>query len=216
MDTLLTGLRASAPEALPFARALHARAFLLERPAGNVLIGRSDALRGQAAGVRAAGGVTRQYLGHWHEAAPVSGWAAEALGADLAVHEADAAEATRLAPVAQTFSGRHRVDGDLEVIPIPGHTPGSTAYLWDAPGHRVLFSADTVYVRDGEWVAAVLESSDRAAYLESLELLRGLEFDVLAPWAAGASDPPAVHTGRADARRRIGAIIARLRAGGSS
>ena len=27
-------------------------------------------------------------------------------------------------------------------------------------------------------------SSDRAAYIESLELLRGLEFDVLVPWAA--------------------------------
>ena len=117
-------------------------------------------------------GATRRYLGHRDEAAPVSGWAAEALGAVVAVHEADAAETGRLAPVAETFSARHRVDGDLG-------------------------------------------SGVRAAHLERLELLRDLELDVLAPWAAGASDPPAAHTGRADARRRIDAIIARLRAGGS-
>ena len=103
-----------------------------------------------------------------------------------------------------TFSRRHELDGDLEVIPIPGHTDGSTAYLWDSGDHRVLFSADTVYLDDGEWVAAVLESSDRAAYLESLELIRELDFDVLAPWAATAGEAPIAMVGRDEARRRDG------------
>ena len=35
----------------------------------------------------------------------------------------------------------------------------------------------------------MLDSSDRAAYLDSLELIRELDFDVLVPWAATAGDP---------------------------
>jgi hypothetical protein len=62
-------------------------------------------------------------------------------------------------------------------------------------------------------VAAVLESSDRGAYLESLELIRGLDFDVLVPWAATGGQPYHALTSRADARRRIDAISERVRRG---
>ena len=54
-------------------------------------------------------------------------------------------------------------------------------------------------------------SSDRSAYIESLELLRGLEFDALVPWAA--SGEYYALTDPADARRRIDAILERLRRG---
>ena len=60
----------------------------------------------------------------------------------------------------------------------------------------------------------MLDSSDRASYLNSLELLRDVEFDVLVPWAATAGDPFYDITTPAEARRRIEAIIERLRAGG--
>jgi len=66
-------------------------------------------------------------------------------------------------------------------------------------------------LRDGDWRAAVLPSSDRAAYLESLELLRELEFDVVVPWVAAG--PYLARTDGADARRRIDAMIARIRRG---
>ena len=59
----------------------------------------------------------------------------------------------------------------------------------------------------------MLDSSDRAAYLGSLELLRELDFDVLVPWAATAGRPFHAVTDRADTRRRIDAIIARVRRG---
>ena len=59
---------------------------------------------------------------------------------------------------------------------MPGHTPGSTAYLWDSGTHRFLFTADSLYLGgDGRWRAAVLESSDREQYVRSLELLRELD-----------------------------------------
>jgi hypothetical protein len=60
----------------------------------------------------------------------------------------------------------------------------------------------------------VLEgSSDRAAYLESLELLRTLDFDVLVPWVSTAGSPWWAATDRDDARRRLDAILARVRSG---
>jgi glyoxylase-like metal-dependent hydrolase (beta-lactamase superfamily II) len=74
----------------------------------------------------------------------------------------------------------------------------------------VLFTGDTIYLRGGEWRAAVLDSSDREAYLESLLLLRELEFDVLVPWIAGAGEPHYALTTVADARGRIDAIVQRV------
>ena len=79
-------------------------------------------------------------------------------------------------------------EDDFEVIPTPGHTPGATAYLWDSGQHRFLFTGDTIYLHQGEWSRRMLESSDAGAYVESLELIRELEFDVLVPWAASGGD----------------------------
>jgi glyoxylase-like metal-dependent hydrolase (beta-lactamase superfamily II) len=192
MDTVAGGLHASPPEPLPFAPSLQIRAFLLEREAGNLLVYSTTT---------ASGDVWRQYLNHGHEAS----FAAGAVKAPLFVHAADRAAVEETMDVRAAFSRRHMLDDDFEVIPTPGHTPGATAYLWQSGGQRFLFTGDTIYLRDGEWRAAVLPSSDRGAYLESLVLLRELDFDVLVPWAS--SGPYYARTDRADARRRIDAII---------
>ena len=199
----IPGLEASAPQRLPFAPSLEIRAFVLERRQGNVLVYSTDTLDDPD-------GVSRWYLNHGHEAMFVSG----AVTAPLFVHERDRRSVEAKAHVRATFSRRHTLDDDFEVIPTPGHTPGATTYLWDSGEHRFLFTGDTIFLRDGEWVAAVLDSSDRASYLESLELIRGLDFDVLIPWAASAGELPYAVTSRADARRRIDAIVERVRAGG--
>jgi hypothetical protein len=62
----------------------------------------------------------------------------------------------------------------------------------------------------GEWVAAVLDSSDRGAYRESLKLIRELDFDVLVPWAATAGGPFHAVTDRDDIERRIDALMERV------
>ena len=194
-----SGLRPSEPAALPFAPSLHVRAFLLEREAGDLLVySAPDAPRG----------ATRQYLNHWHEAR----FAAGAFDAPLFVNEHDREAVERTTPVAHVFQKRHSL-GDFEAIPAPGHTPGATAYLWDSGEHRFLFTGDTIYLDDGEWVAAVLDSSDRTAYVESLELIRELDFDVLVPWAASAGQPWYALTDADDRRRRLDAIVERVRRG---
>lgn len=200
------GLHASAPEVLPFAPSLEVRAFLLERERGNVLVYSNQTLRSRPEWLRDLGGASRRYLGHGHEAM----FAAAIPGTPLFVHRADAESVVPALPVRATFSRRHMLDDDFEVIPIPGHTPGATAYLWDSGEHRYLFTGDSIYLDDGEWRGAVLDSSDRAAYLESLHALKELDFDVLVPWAATRARPYLAPTDRDDASRRIGAIIDRV------
>jgi glyoxylase-like metal-dependent hydrolase (beta-lactamase superfamily II) len=206
---MIPGLRASRSEPLPFAPALHIRAFLLERERGNVLVYSVTGLESDAAAVAGAGGIARQYLNHRHEAM----FASPSVKAPLFVHERERESVAKKAHVRGTFSRRHLLDNDFEVIPTPGHTPGATAYLWDSGSHRLLFTGDTIYLDDGEWVAAVLPSSDRESYVQSLELIRELDFDVLVPWVASAGAPYHAMTDRADARRRIDAILDRVRRG---
>jgi glyoxylase-like metal-dependent hydrolase (beta-lactamase superfamily II) len=194
-EAIVPGLIASPPAPLPFGESLHSRAFLLERPQGDIQVYSAAGADFEPA---------RQYLNHGHEAA------FGAARAPLFVHEADRPAVEEHMPVRAAFSRRHTLDDDFEAIPIPGHTPGATAYLWHTGDLRVLFTGDTIFLRGGEWRAAVLDSSDRAAYLESLLLLRELEFDVLVPWIAGAGEPHHALTTVADARRRIDAIVQRV------
>jgi hypothetical protein len=209
MESAIVGLHASPPEPLPFAPELRARAFLLQRGKGNLLIYSVSDLASASPAIEDLGGVSRQYLNHRHEAGFVSSPAM----APLFVHanEREAVEAK--AHVRATFTRRHTLDDDFEVIPTPGHTSGATAYLWETAGHRLLFTGDTIFLEDGQWVAAVLDSSDREPYIESLELIRELDFDVLVPWIATGGEPYCVVTSRANTRRRIDAILERVRRG---
>jgi Family of unknown function (DUF5519)/Metallo-beta-lactamase superfamily len=194
----LRGLTPLAPERLPFAPSLEIRAFLLEREQGDVLIYSTGSLDGVSA--------ERWYLNHGHEAM----FAADGISAPLFVHESDRDSVEPRHHVRGAFSRRHMIDDDFEVIPTPGHTPGATAYLWDSGEHRFLFTGDTIYLDDGEWAAAVLDSSDPEAYVESLKLIRELDFDVLVPWAATAGQDWYSLTTPAETRRRIDAMVERI------
>jgi Metallo-beta-lactamase superfamily len=205
----LGGLYASAPEPLPFAPSLHIHTLLLRRDPGNLLVYSVPGLSAAASAIDGLGGVGRQYLSHWHEAM----FASDRLAAPLFVHESDRDEVAQRTGVGGTFTDRHTLDGDFEVIPTPGHTPGATAYLWNSGQHRFLFTGDTIYLSKGEWVAAVLDSSDRGAYIDSLELIRDLDFDVLVSWAATAGKSYYAITSRCDSRRRIDEILERVRRG---
>lgn len=61
----------------------------------------------------------------------------------------------------------------IEAIHIPGHSPGSMAFVMESDGFRVLFGQDV----HGPLDASLL--SDRDSYIKSLELLISLEADIL-------------------------------------
>src|ERR671916_1223253 len=217
METIIPRLYASVPEPLGFGPSLEIRAFLLQRERGNLLIYRSAALEQDVEAVNDLGGISRQYLNHHHEASPACDWVTKTFDAPLHVHEEDAPSASETCNVKETFSGRHKLDDDFEVIPIPGHTAGATAFLWDTGEHRVLFTGDTIFFIRGRWRAAVLDGvSDRERYIESLELIRTLDFDLIVPGIAAAGQPYYAFVEKPEAERRIGAILERLRGGESS
>jgi hypothetical protein len=213
MEEVMSGLYASAPEPLSFAPETTIRAFLLRRATGNLLIYNVGTLAADQESVRRLGGMARRYLNHWHEAGMGCSAIAETFGAPLLCHELERQHVSEKCSVDETFSDRHMVDRDFEVIPTPGHTEGATAYLWNNGKHRFLFTGDTVYLDKGNWRAAVLESSDRDAYVSTLESIRQLDFDVLVPWAASIGQPYVAPTNSKDARTRIDAILERVRHG---
>lgn len=214
MKEVIPGLYASAPEPLGFGQSLEIRGLLLRREQGNLLLYRADTLERDVEEINDYGGISRQYLNHRHEASPACDWVASTFGAPLHCHEEEAQSVSETCNVDETFSERHRLDDDFEVIPTPGHTSGATAFLWNTGQHRCLFTGDTIFFPKGEWVAAVLDGvSDRKRYIESLESVRTLEFDVVVPSVAAAGQPYYSFTDRADAGRRIGAILNRLRLG---
>jgi hypothetical protein len=207
--TTVRGLYASMPEQLPFAPSLDIRAFVLRREPGNLLIYGTGRLDSEQSAIKELGGISRHYLNHRHEAL----FASPSVDAPLFVHRFERGVVSETQHVRATFSTRHLLDDDFEVIPTPGHTSGATAYLWDSAAGRMLFTGDTIYLDNGDWLAAVLPSSNRRLYIESLKLIRGLDFDVLVPWAATRDDGFYALTDGADARRRIDAIVARLQRG---
>ena len=87
MQTVIPGLYASAPEPLPFGRSLHDRAFLLAREHGNLLVYSSGTVAADARAIEDLGGISRQYLNHWHEAAFGIDQVAKTFEAELVCHE---------------------------------------------------------------------------------------------------------------------------------
>jgi len=212
MATITQDLYATGPAPLPFAKSYDIRAFVLPRADGNLLVYSAPSVGDERDAIEERGGVVAQYLNHWHEAMFAPG----SLDAPVLVHDDDRVQAAKHVRVDGTFTGPVRVGDDFQAIPIPGHTPGATAFLWDSGHRRYLFTGDSVYLSGGEWIAAVLGSSDREAYVDSLARLRDVEFDLLVPWAAPHGEPYMARTDARDARRRFDSIIRRLRAGEDS
>ncbi len=90
--------------------------------------------------IEALGGVSRILLSHRDDVADHAAWARH-FGAERWIHAADAAAA----PEAEhRFEGSEpiRLDDDLLVLPVPGHTAGSVAVLF---ADQVLFSGDHLW-----------------------------------------------------------------------
>ena len=99
------------------------------------------------------------------------------------------------------FAHRHVDDHGVEVIPTPGHTPGSTCFL--VPGtdaSTYLFTGDTVFLADsGVWTAGFIPGvSDADALDSSLKLLSILTLIDGGEWRArcGGSSSPRMTTAR--------------------
>jgi hydroxyacylglutathione hydrolase len=128
------------------------------------------------------GGLHAQYLSHQDEVAPSLRAIKDRFGSTLRAARADLDAVSAVSPVDVEFDERGVDDNGIEVVPAPGHSPGSTAFRYRSPhGRTYLFTGDTLYVdRDGEWSAGYIPGySDAAPLRESILLLGGLAPDVV-------------------------------------
>jgi glyoxylase-like metal-dependent hydrolase (beta-lactamase superfamily II) len=164
--------------------------------------------------LEALGGVAHQYLSHRDEAGPMLGKVAERFGAQLHAPAAELAEIGQYTHIDVPVGGRHVDANGIEVIPTPGHTPGSTCYLVPGVnGQSYLFTGDTIMLgADGTWAAGYIPPISVAARLaDSLRTLAGLKPDLVIS-SAFPSDT-AVHAPRGrwsecvqQARTRLAAV----------
>jgi glyoxylase-like metal-dependent hydrolase (beta-lactamase superfamily II) len=155
---------------------LTTHAYLWTRPGGNVLF-YSPATSAQFDQIAALGGVADQYLSHQDEAGPMLAALAGRFGARLHAPAAEIARIGEHAHVDVPLSTRHVDSLGVEVIPTPGHSPGSTSYLvTGADGEAYLFTGDTIFPRgDGTWGTFVIPGvGDPEALRTSLQLLSTL------------------------------------------
>lgn len=128
------------------------------------------------------GGVARQYLSHQDEVAPSLRIIKERFGSKLHTHRVEADIAGGVTPVDVTFDERHVDPDGVEVIPAPGHTPGSAFFLVPSVhGETYLFTGDSIFRRrSGRWAAGYIPGhSDREALAESLARIAELKPDVV-------------------------------------
>ncbi len=161
----------------------------VRRPAGNLILDASrvgsltdsfDAIEGMG-GVAAVvisdrhlGGVsTNQIAERFGAAVYCSQIEAEAMG-----HRTNGVRIDRVLPFE-----RATIEGDVALIPTPGHTAGQFSSLVEVGGTRILFTADFVWREDGRWRPGNLS---RKKMLKAFEGLRDVEFDVVAPWTSYA------------------------------
>ena len=128
------------------------------------------------------GGVAHQYLSHQDEVAPMIATYRQRFGAVLHASAVEAGAVAEVRAPDVTFAERHVDANGIEVVPTPGHSPGSTSFLVPgAGGLTYLFTGDTIY-QDGKgrWQAGYLPGSDAEQLLATLDVLAGLEPDLVA------------------------------------
>lgn len=127
------------------------------------------------------GGVSAQYLSHRDEAGPMLAKIADRFDSSLHAPVAELVEIGQHSHVDVPLGSRHVDVNGIEVIPTPGHSPGSTCYLVNGAEGSYLFTGDTLILgSSGDWWAGYIAGiSDADALADSLRLLRTLTPDVV-------------------------------------
>ena len=157
---------------------LTTHSYLWRGPNGNVLF-YSPATEVEFDAIDALGGVRSQYLSHLDEAGPNLARIAARFGSRLHAPAAELDDISKHAAVDVPLEAVRGVDDNgVEILPTPGHSPGSTSYLvTGVGGQKYLFTGDTLYRTDrGSWAAGLLPGRGDAAVLrDSITLLAGVQ-----------------------------------------
>jgi len=173
-----------------------AAAWLLLRPDGNVLVDSPRFAGPLLARVRALGGARLMFLTHRDDVADHARWR-DALGCERVLHARDLGRGTR--DIERPLEGDAPValGPGLLAVPVPGHTPGSTALLAD---ETFLFTGDHLWGdaagRLGASRAVCWWSWD--AQTASMERLGALRFEWVLPGHGRPWRAPSPEAARAE------------------
>lgn len=160
---------------------LTTHAYLLTRAQGNILFYNTSRPSAWPV-IEKLGGICWQLLSHEDEVGSSLQTIRARFGAKLGIHELESEAAARFSAPDLLFREPGQLFDDVQIIPTPGHTPGSTCFL--VTGHqglRYLFTGDTLYrAKHGTWRAGMIDGhSNRKQLLNSLQLLSTLSPDVV-------------------------------------
>jgi len=156
-------------------------AYLLTRIEGNILFYGTGVIEDMRS-IQDLGGIVRQYLSHRDEAGPALMAIKDFFGSALCCHVLEAKAIRSSCPVDVTFNTHETHLGNIEVIPTPGHTSGSTCFVYRSPhGQTYLFTGDTIFPDGQVWGTRVqIFAGGRKSDLKrSLSLLRNLQPDLV-------------------------------------
>lgn len=173
---------------------LTTHAYLWTPPTGGNVLFYNTAGAAEIDELERLGGVAHQYLSHQDEVGPSLATIGNRFGTTLHVSAVEAHVAAEHVRPHVTFEHRHVDDDGVEIIPTPGHSPGSTCFQVEGDGGLTyLFTGDTIFLgADGRWSAGNIPGiSDPAALATTLELLADLEPDLVA--SSAFAGPEGVH-----------------------
>lgn len=155
-----------------------AASYLIQRTGGNVLVDSPRFVRPLVKRMEELGGVAQIFLTHKDDVADFEKFR-DHFGARVIMHADDARGVD--ADVLVEGTGVHRIDDELTVIPVPGHTRGSACLLYR---DEVLFSGD--HLAYDEELGHLYAFKTACWYswktqVESMKSLRAYSFDRVLP-----------------------------------
>jgi len=181
----------------------------ITRPAGNLILdaSRVGSLSDTFDEFEQAGGVKAVVISDRHLGGVSTNEIAERFGATIycSAIEADAmGHRTKAVRIDHALAfERTTIEGDVLLVPTPGHTAGQFSTLAVVEGARILFTADFVWREGGRWRPGNLSRRKMAA---SFEGLRDLAFDVVVPWTG--YDQTELFVAVADVEETVDAMLA--------
>jgi glyoxylase-like metal-dependent hydrolase (beta-lactamase superfamily II) len=162
---------------------------LVVRPAGNLILdaSRVGSISDSFDAIAAKGGVKAAVISDRHLGGVATNQIAQRFGAaiycsaieaDAMGHRVGQVHIDHVLPFERTT-----IEGDVLLVPTPGHTAGQFSALVPVSGRKVLFTADFVWREGGRWRPG---NSSRKTMLKSFEGLRDLAFDHVVPWTSYA------------------------------
>lgn len=164
----------------PFENAVCTAAYFALRKEGNILFYSSSKIEQNFDFLEKMGGVASQYVNHRDEASEYCDIVERRFGAPLHCHILESEAISNKCRIGHTFSERIIQAPDFEIIPTPGHCPGSTCFLLKVAGRRLLFTGDSFYPLNGVWSVAIPDGNQKQM-IESLNLLADLDIDGFVP-----------------------------------